>query len=75
MDSKSSRWGTRPYRLQAYLPERTMRALEKYLNDKFSPNSRVVTAVTVKALDNFLEKEGYLSKQGGEDEVEDKPPA
>lgn len=69
MNNKASRLSTRPYKLQAYLPERTVNALEKYLSDNFPPNSRVVTTITIKALNEFLEREGYLEKKEVTDEV------
>lgn len=48
-----------------YLPEEVQEALEKYIAEKYSSESRMVTATISRALSEFLEKEGYLGRQGG----------
>ena len=68
MNKKASKWGTQEHRLQIYLPGPIQEALNKYIADKYS-SGRVVTAIVTRALSEFLEKEGYLKHQGGEDEV------
>ncbi len=68
MTSKASGWGTKGHRLQIYLPASIQEALNKYIAEKYS-SGRVVTAIVTRALSEFLEREGYLKHQGGEDEV------
>lgn len=60
------------YKLQAYMPPETKEALDEYIEAKYHKGSRVVSAIAIKALDDFLEKEGFPVKRGGEkDEVTD----
>jgi len=66
MKNKVSGWGTRQYRLQIYLPEEIKAALDRYTAEKFTPSSRVISAVVRKAVTEFLERAGYMEKQGGE---------
>jgi len=66
MKSGTSAWGTKQYRLQVYLPEDIKTALDRYTTESFSADSRVVSAVVRKAVAEFLERAGYLSRQGGQ---------
>lgn len=63
---KVSRWGTRQYRLQVYLPEEIKTALDRYTAEQFTPTSRVVSAVIRKAVAEFLQRAGYMEGQGGD---------
>jgi len=65
MNTKA-KWGAKPYKLQVYLPGNIKTALDKYVAEQFSPDSRVITAVVRKAVTEFLERAGYLEKQGGD---------
>lgn len=65
MTTKANKWVTERHRLQIYLPVGVQEALDKYIADKFSPGARVVTALVTRAVTEFLEKEGYLDRQGG----------
>ena len=69
MNNKASRLSTRNYKLQVYLPERTREALEHYIREKYPPSSRVVSVIVVMALNEFMEREGYLEKKEVTDEV------
>jgi len=64
MNTKA-RWGTGQTRLQIYLPDNVQAALDKYIAEKYSPSSRVVSAIVRRAISEFLVKEGYLAQQGG----------
>lgn len=66
METKAVKWGTRQYRLQVYLPESIKVALDKYISENFSSDSRIISAVVRKAVAEYLEKRGYLDQQGGE---------
>ena len=68
MNKKASKWGTSEHRLQIYLPISVQEALNKYIAEKYS-SGRVVTAIVTRAISEFLEREGYLKHQGGDDEV------
>lgn len=66
MNTKATKWGTGQYKLQVYLPANIKVALDKYIKDQFSSDSRVMSAVVRKAVTEFLEKRGYLEQQGGD---------
>ena len=68
MSSKAKKWGTSGHRLQIYLPDPVQSALNRYITEKYS-SGRVVTAIVARAVSEFLEREGYLDRQGGDDEV------
>ena len=68
MNKKASEWGPKGHRLQIYLSASVQEALDRYIAEKYS-SGRVVTAIVTRALSELLEKEGYLKRQGGEDEV------
>jgi len=53
-------------RLMVYLPRRSADALHKYMKEEFPPRARVKTAIVVKAINKFLEAEGYLSSDGND---------
>jgi len=56
----TARRTTRHTRLQVYLPDKLATALDKYLNDVFPTEDRVVSVTMRKALHEFLKKEGYI---------------
>ena len=66
MCAKSNKWKPEGYRLQIYLPANVQAALEKYIGDNFSSESRVTSAIVRKAVTEFLDRAGYLGKRGGE---------
>lgn len=73
MNSKGSQESTQEegaYRLIVFLPPRTRDALFAYLKREFPPKSRVRTAIVVKALDEFLSREGYLKVEEVKDEID-----
>ncbi len=57
-----SLWGTKPYRLQVYLPTDIQNALDKYIAEEFSSDSRVVSAIVRKSIAEFLTRAGYLKQ-------------
>ena len=63
MNKKASSWGTGQYRLQVYLSGDLKEALDKYVAEKFSSDSRMISAIVRRAVTEFLEKEGYLERQ------------
>ena len=72
MNSKDTQENTQEeesYRLIVFLPARTKDALFTYIRDEFPPKSRVRTAIVVKALDEFLKREGYLKDEEVKDEI------
>lgn len=54
------------HKTQVYLPEAVQAALDKYVAEKYFPGSRIVTGIVIRAISEFLEREGYLDRQGGE---------
>lgn len=65
MENKVVGWDVRRHKIQLYLPPGVQAALDKYVAEKYSPEARVVSATITRALSEFLEKEGYSSRQGG----------
>ncbi len=63
MSKKASNWGTGQYRLQVYLSGNLKDALDKYVAEKFSSDSRMISAIVRGAVAEFLIKEGYLERQ------------
>ena len=58
--------------IQFYVPPETKVALDKYIETKYRKGTRVVSTIAIKALDDFLEREGFPVRKGGEkDEVND----
>lgn len=58
-------YGEGRHLIQVYLPPNVQVAMDKYIADKYSPSTRVTTAIVTRAVSEFLEKEGYLKRQGG----------
>ena len=72
MNKKAVRWGTERHKIQMYLPIEIQMALDRYIAEKYSPESRMVTATITRALSEFLQGEGYLDRRGaGTKEVKD----
>ena len=67
MNNRKAKWGTKRHKIQMYLPARVQAALDKYIIEKYSTESRMVTSTITRALSEFLEKEGYLDRQGGDE--------